>query len=66
MCLENLEKIRWINIPGPDTLLIYIVSLCKSITDSVGKSYKNPKSSNVCSHYCDKNNHNMADFREIF
>jgi hypothetical protein len=36
-----------------------------SATISVGNCSKNPKSSNMCSDYCDKNNHNTADFRVI-
>jgi hypothetical protein len=38
----------------------------KSVINSVGKSSKNPNSSGMWRHYCDKNNHNMDDWREIF
>jgi hypothetical protein len=35
------------------------------VTISVGKLSKYHKGSNMCCHYCDKNNHNMADCRAI-
>jgi hypothetical protein len=50
--LENLEKIRCNNGPGP-------------VTSSVGKSSKDPRGSNMWCHYCDKNNHSTGDCREI-
>jgi hypothetical protein len=59
--LENLEKIRRTNGPNPSSLPLVIK---KSDTSSVGKS-KNHKGSNMCCHYCDKNNHNTADCRAI-
>jgi hypothetical protein len=60
--LENLEKIRCTNGPNPSSLP---VDNKKSVTSSVGKSYKNYKGSNMWCHYCDKNNHNMAACRAI-
>jgi hypothetical protein len=60
--LENLEKIRRTNSPNPSSLP---VDNKKSVTSSVGKSSKNHKGSNMLCHYCDKNNHNTADCREI-
>jgi hypothetical protein len=59
---ENLEKIRCTNGPNHRSLP---VDNEKSVTSSVGKSSKNPKASNMWCHYCDKNNHNTADFRVI-
>jgi hypothetical protein len=61
-CLENLEKIRRTNGPNPSSLP---VNNKKFVTSSVGKSSKNHKGSNMWCHYCDKNNHNTADCREI-
>jgi hypothetical protein len=60
--LENLEKIRRTNGPNRSSLS---VDNKKSVTSSVGKSSKNHKGSNMWCHYCDKNNHNTADCREI-
>jgi hypothetical protein len=60
--LENSEKIRYTNGPGPASLP---VDNKKSFTSSVGKSSKNPEASNMWCHYCDKNNHNKTDYREI-
>jgi hypothetical protein len=37
----------------------------KSATSSVYKSSNKAKSSNICYHFCDKNNHNTAEYREI-
>jgi ribosomal protein S15P/S13E len=61
-CLENLEKIRRTNGLNPSSLP---VDNKKSVTSIVGKSSKNHKRSNMWCHYCDKNNHNMADCRAI-
>jgi hypothetical protein len=61
-CLENLEKIRRTNGPNPSSLPVVNK---KPVTSSVGKSSKNHNGSNMCCHYCDKNNHNTADCREI-
>jgi hypothetical protein len=58
--LENLEKIRRTNGPNPFSLP---VDNKKPVTSSVGKSAKNHKGSNMWCYYCDKNNHNMADYR---
>ena len=58
--LENLEKICHTNGPAP-TL---VVDNQKTITSRV-KVGKFKKSSKMWCHYCDKNNHNMADCREI-
>jgi hypothetical protein len=60
--LENLEKIRCTNDPNPSSLP---VDNKKPITSSVGKSSKNHKASNMWCQYCDKNNHNTADYRAI-
>jgi hypothetical protein len=60
--LENLEKIRRINGPNPTSVL---VDSKKSVTSVVCKSSKNYKVSNMWCHYCDKNNHNMADCKAI-
>jgi hypothetical protein len=63
--LENLEKIRRTNGPNPSSLSLEI-NISTSVTISVDKSSKNHKgSSNMWCHYCDKNNHNTADFRAI-
>ena len=53
--LENLKKIRRTNDPDP-TLS---VDNKKHVTSSVGKARK---SSNQWCHYCDKKNHNTADY----
>jgi hypothetical protein len=58
--LENLEKIRCINNPNPSS-----VDKKKSVTSSVDKCSKNHKGSDMWCHYCDKNNHNTADYRAI-
>jgi hypothetical protein len=63
-CLENLEKIRCTNGPNPSSLAVDSKKRV-AVTSSVGKSSKNHKRSNMCCHYCDKNNHNTADCREI-
>jgi hypothetical protein len=63
-CLENLEKIRRTNGRNPSSLSVDN-KRSFSVTSSVGKSSKNHKGSNMCCHYCDKNNHNTADCRAI-
>jgi hypothetical protein len=63
--LENLEKIRCTNGPSFSSLPVDNKKY-ESVTSSVGKSSsKNHKGSNMWCHYCDKNNHNTADCREI-
>jgi hypothetical protein len=62
--LENLEKIRCTNGPNPSSPPVDIDNN-KSVSSSVGKPSKNHKGSNICCHYCDKNNHNTADCRAI-
>jgi hypothetical protein len=62
--LENLEKIRCTNGPNPSSLPVD-EKKTESVTSSVGKSSKHHKGSNMWCHYCDKNNHNMADCRAI-
>jgi hypothetical protein len=62
--LENLEKIRCTNGPNPASLPLDSKKL-QTVTSSVGKSSKNHKGSNMWCHYCDKKNHNTADFRAI-
>jgi hypothetical protein len=63
-CLGNLEKIRHTNGPSPSSLPVDNKKRV-SVTSSVGKPSKNHKGSSMWCHYCDKNNHNMADCREI-
>jgi hypothetical protein len=58
--LEKLEKITHINGPSAASLP---KDNKKSFIGSVGKSSKNPKVSNMCCYYCDKNYHNTADCR---
>ena len=60
--LENLDKIRRTNGPAPTVA----VDNNTSFTSSVGNSNarKKQKTKMWC-HYCDKNNHNTADCREI-
>jgi hypothetical protein len=60
--LENLENIRCTNGPNLSSLQKYNK---KSVTSIVGKSSKNHKGYNMWCRYCDKNNHNTADCREI-
>jgi hypothetical protein len=62
--LENLEKIRRTNCLNPSSLPVYNKKWV-SVTSSVGKSSENHKGSNMWCHYCDKNNRNTADCREI-
>jgi hypothetical protein len=59
--LKNLEKIRPTNSAIPTSLP---VDNKTSITISGGKSSKSHKGSNMRCHYCDKNKHNTADFKE--
>jgi hypothetical protein len=49
--LENLEKIRRTNSPGPATVPVYDQKSV-SVSSSVAKSSKNPKVSNIYCHYC--------------
>jgi hypothetical protein len=60
--LENLKKIKRSNGPNPYSLP---VDNKKPVTSIVVKSSKNHKGSNMWCHYCDKNNHNTADYRVI-
>jgi hypothetical protein len=60
--LKNLEKIKRTNGPNPFSLP---VDNKKSVTSSVGKFSKYHEGPNMWCHYCDKNNHNMADCRAI-
>jgi hypothetical protein len=62
--LENLEKIRCNNGLNPSSLPVDNKKQV-SVTNSVGKSSKNHKGSNMWCHYCDKDNHNTADCRAI-
>jgi hypothetical protein len=62
--LENLEKIKNTNGPNPASLPIDNKKRV-SVISSVGKSSKNPNGSSMWCHYCDKNNHNTADYRAI-
>jgi hypothetical protein len=64
--LENLEKIRRTNGPNPSSLPVdNKKSVLVYVTSSLGKPSKNHKGSKMWCHYCDKNNHNMADCRAI-
>jgi hypothetical protein len=63
--LENLEKIRRTNGPNPSSLPVENVDNKKYVTSSVDKSSKNHWGSNMWCHYCEKNNHNTADYRTI-
>ena len=56
--LENLDKIGRTKGPAP-TLP---VDNKNHVTSSVGKAMKTP---NRWCHYCDKNNHNTADYQAI-
>jgi hypothetical protein len=60
--LENLDKLRRMNGPAPTVA----VENNTSFTSSVGNSNarKKQKTKMWC-YYCDKNNHNTADCREI-
>jgi hypothetical protein len=60
--LENLENIRRANGPRPASLT---EDNKKSVISSVGKSSNNHKRYNMWCHYCDNNNHKMADYRII-
>jgi hypothetical protein len=62
--LEYLEKIRHTNGPNPSSLPVDNENKV-SVTSRVSKSSKNHKGSNMWCHYCDKNNHNRADYRAI-
>jgi hypothetical protein len=62
--LDNLEKIRHTIGPNPSSLPVDNRKR-HSVTSSLGKSSKNHKGSNMCCHYCDKNNHKTAYCREI-
>jgi hypothetical protein len=57
-------KIKLTNGLGPTTLAIDNKKPV-SVTTGVDKSSKNPKAPNMWCHYCDKNNHNTTDCREI-
>jgi hypothetical protein len=63
--LKNLEKIRHTN--GPAFWLYHrqIMRTCKSVTNSVFKTSKNPKVYDMWSHYCDMIRYNTADCRAI-
>jgi hypothetical protein len=58
--LENLEKIRHTNVPGPAKLPVESEKAVSVTSSIIGKSSKNPKGSNTWCHYCDKSNYNMA------
>ena len=60
--LENLDKIRHMNGPAPAVA----VDNSTSITSRVGVgSVRKKQKTNMWCHYCDKNNHNTAECREI-
>jgi hypothetical protein len=54
--LENLEKMRRTNGPGPNTIPIGSKKRV-SVKNSVGKSSKNPNSSRIQCKYSDKTKH---------
>jgi hypothetical protein len=58
--LENLEKIRCTNGPGPFTLPIDD-NKSVSVTSSAGNYSKNLKAPHMWCQYFEKNNHNTAD-----
>jgi hypothetical protein len=62
--LEELEKIRRNNSPGPDTLPIDNKERF-SVAFIVGKFSKNLKATNKWCHYCGKKKHNKAYCRAI-
>jgi hypothetical protein len=61
---ENLENIRYTNGQSLVTLPVYIEKRV-SVSISVCKSSKDPKSSKIWCHYCNKNKQNAADCRTI-
>ena len=60
--LENLDKIRRMNGPAPTVAVDNNTSITSR--EGVGPARKKQKT-NVRCHYCDKNNHNTAECREI-
>jgi hypothetical protein len=42
-----------------------IIRICKSVTSSLGIHSNNPKSSEICCHYREKNNQNTADCKAV-
>jgi hypothetical protein len=62
--LENLEKISLTHSPNPSSLPVDNKKRV-SVPISVENSSKNHNEPNIWCHYCDKNNHNMADCRAI-
>jgi hypothetical protein len=64
LILENLDKIRCTNGPNSSSLPVDNKRRV-SVTNSVGKSSKNHKGSNMWCNYCDKSNQNTADCRII-
>jgi hypothetical protein len=62
ICLENLVKIRRTNGPAPTVAEDNNTSLTSSVC---GGNVKKKQKTKMWCHYCDKNNHNTADCREI-
>jgi hypothetical protein len=60
--LENLDKIRRMNGPAPTVAVDNNTSITSRV--GVGPARKKQKTNMWC-HYCDKNNHNTAECREI-
>ena len=60
--LENLDQIRRTNGPALTLAVDNSTSLTSSV--SIGNARKKQKTKMWC-HYCDKNNHNTANCREI-
>ena len=60
--LENLDKIRRMNGPAPTVAVDNNTSITSRV--GVGPVRKKQKTNMWC-HYCDKNNHNTAECREI-
>jgi hypothetical protein len=61
---KSSKNIRRNNSPNPSSLPVDNKHT-DSVTSSVGKYSKNHKGSNMWCYYCDKNNHNTADWRAI-
>jgi hypothetical protein len=62
---KNLEKIRRTNGPNPSSLPVDNENTVSVTSSVVGNFSKNHEGSNMWCHYCDKNNHKMADCRTI-
>jgi hypothetical protein len=63
-CLENLEKIRCTNSPGPATLPVHEK---KRVTANniLAQSFKNPKASSMWCHDCEKKTNKVSIHRLV-